>query len=61
MMMNTYYGVPFRVNGTGPRMRLLIGASAELGEEPIPRMELGVGELRTDWRTIPIKDTLEPN
>jgi len=43
MMMNTYYGVPFRVNGTGPRMRFLIRAWTELGEEPIPRMELWVG------------------
>ncbi|TMI06295.1 hypothetical protein E6H34_11180 [Candidatus Bathyarchaeota archaeon] len=35
-MMNTYYGVPLRVGGTGLRMRLLIGAWAELGGEPIP-------------------------
>ena len=34
--MDVYYGVPFRVGGTGPGMRLLIGAWAELGEEPIP-------------------------
>jgi len=34
--IEAYYGVPFRVGGTGPRMRLLIGAWAELGEEPIP-------------------------
>ena len=34
--MDAYYGVPFRVGGTGPGMRLLIGAWAELGEEPIP-------------------------
>jgi len=33
---DAYYGVPFRVGGTGPGMRLLIGAWAELGEEPIP-------------------------
>jgi len=33
--MDAYYGVPFRVGGTGPGMRLLIGAWAELGEEPI--------------------------
>ena len=30
--MEAYYGVPFRVGGTGPGMRLLIGAWAELGE-----------------------------
>ena len=35
-VMDAYYGVPFRVGGTGPGMRLLIGAWAELGEEPIP-------------------------
>src|SRR5437016_5938152 len=34
--MEAYYGVPFRVGGTGPAMRFLIGAWAELGEEPIP-------------------------
>ncbi len=34
--MDAYYGVPFRVGGTGPGMRLLIGAWAELGEEPVP-------------------------
>jgi len=34
--MDAYYGVPFRVGGTGPGTRLLIGAWAELGEEPIP-------------------------
>ena len=34
--MEAYDGVPFRVGGTGPGMRLLIGAWAELGEEPIP-------------------------
>ena len=33
--METYYGVPFRVGGTGPGMRFLIGGWAELGEEPI--------------------------
>ncbi len=35
-VMDAYYGVPFRVGGTGPGMRLLLGAWAELGEEPIP-------------------------
>ncbi len=35
-IMDAYYGVPFRVGGTGPGMRLLIGAWAELGEEPVP-------------------------
>src|SRR5438876_10234919 len=35
-VMDAYYCVPFRVGGTGPGMRLLIGAWAELGEEPIP-------------------------
>ena len=35
-VMDAYYSVPFRVGGTGPGMRLLIGAWAELGEEPIP-------------------------
>lgn len=39
--MEAYFGVPFRVGGTGPGMRLLIGAWAELGEEPIP-MDLSV-------------------
>ena len=34
--MDAYYGVPFRVGGTDPGMRLLIGAWGELGEEPIP-------------------------
>ena len=34
--MDAYYGVPFRVGGTGPGMRLLIGAWAELEEEPVP-------------------------
>ena len=36
IQMEAYFGVPFRVGGTGPGMRLLIGAWAELGEEPIP-------------------------
>jgi len=35
-VIDAYYGVPFRVGGAGPGMRLLIGAWAELGEEPIP-------------------------
>jgi len=35
-VMEIYYGVPFRVGGTGPGMRALIGAWAEFGEEPIP-------------------------
>ncbi|OLE68903.1 hypothetical protein AUF78_13830 [archaeon 13_1_20CM_2_51_12] len=35
-VMDAYYGVPFRVGGTGPGMRLFIGAWAELGEEPVP-------------------------
>ncbi len=34
--MDAYYGVPFRVGGTGPGLRLLIGEWVELGEEPIP-------------------------
>src|SRR2546430_2701268 len=34
--MEGFFGVPFRVGGTGPGMRLLIGAWAELGEEPVP-------------------------
>ncbi len=36
IVMDAYYGVPFRVGGTGPAMRVLIGEWAELGEEPIP-------------------------
>ena len=35
-VMDVYYGVPFRVGGTGPAMRALIGEWAELGEQPIP-------------------------
>ncbi len=34
--MDAYYGVPFRIGGTGPVGRVLLGWWAELGEEPIP-------------------------
>jgi len=34
--MDAYYGVPFRLGGTGPIKRVVLGEWAELGEEPVP-------------------------
>ncbi len=43
--------------GCGRRFHIKLESKTKVGgvdREPIPRMQLGVGELRTDWRTIPV-------